>query len=172
MAVTPRVPKETPMFDDGGRLTRPWIIFFEQLPQAAVREIANEHLSTAGELKATFGLVRDLEVDNDLTNHYIARSPGAFKSLAVNAKQPPSGRAARFTIDKSTDEGATWHTIFADPPGYIEIGADDSTRQDFTDVFAPGAAGTIAVGDLLRIGCLQAGSSTAGSGIEFVLRGA
>ena len=28
--VTPRIPLQTPMFDDAGNLTRPWILFFEQ----------------------------------------------------------------------------------------------------------------------------------------------
>jgi hypothetical protein len=33
MAVTERVPITTPMYDDGGRITRPWILFWEKVAQ-------------------------------------------------------------------------------------------------------------------------------------------
>jgi hypothetical protein len=164
---TPRVPKETPMYDDAGNMTRTWIIFFERLFTRAVDK-ATESGGGAGELKATFGLVRLLTLENDLTNHFISRSAGTFQSLTANAKQPPTGSAAIFDFKKSTDEGQTWNTIFASGP--IALAAGDSTRQDFTGVFAVGAAGQIAVGDFLRIDCLQIGSTFAGKDIEFVLK--
>lgn len=149
------------MFDENGHMTRTWIIFFERLGRGG----------DGGELKATFGLVRELTVEDDLTNHFIARSQGRFVSLAVNAKVAPAGSAARFEIEKSADEGQTWATIFASP-GYIELAAGDTTVQLFegAGVFAAGLAGAIAVGDLLRINCTQTGSATAGKDIEFVLR--
>ncbi|MGH9629158.1 MAG: hypothetical protein ACRD7E_12615 [Bryobacteraceae bacterium] len=69
------------------------------------------------------------------------------------------------------DEAQTWATIFASP-GYIELADGDTSLQLYegAGVFASGAAGAIAVGDLLRINCTQIGSTTAGKDIEFVLR--
>lgn len=175
---TPRVPHQTPMFENPGidddRELAKWIEIFHKLPISRTWIIFWERLFSGeggggdGELKATFGLVRSLTVEDDLTNHFISRSEGTFVDLVVNAKIPPTGTAARIEIEKSTDEGATWNTIFP-APGYITLAIADDERQEFTS-FATGAAGTIAVGDFLRINCTQKGSLTAGKNIEFVLR--
>lgn len=160
----PAVPVRTPMFD--GRqepLTRTWIIFFERL--AGRRGLAPD----PDELKATFGLVRTLTVEDDLTNHFISRSSGIFSDLAVKPKIAPTGAAARIEIEISKDEGATWYTIF-DTPGYIELADDDDTLQEFEDVFRIDEYGSIEEDDLLRINCTQIGSTVAGKDIEFVLR--
>jgi hypothetical protein len=161
----PHVPLRSPMFLDQEelRLTRPWVIFFERL--ASVQQGWQDPASF-GELKATFGLVKELEVALDLTNHFICRTAGTFKNVAVNAKFPPSGQPARLDIQKSTDGGQTWATIFRD--GYIELAPDNAAVQLFTDVFVDGAG--ISPGDMLRINCLQTGTTQAGKEIEVVLQ--
>src|SRR5262245_39009161 len=123
---TPRVPVQTPMFDGNGLLTRTWVIFFERLGR--VTEITEEGALAAGELKATFGLLRELTIGADLTNHYICRSPGTYVNCAVNCKIAPIGSTARLVIEKSTDEGVTWANIFASP-AYIELAIGDTTVQ-------------------------------------------
>lgn len=163
----PAVPIRTPMFDGEERqddeLTRTWIIFFERL--AGRRGLAS---SGVGELKATFGLLRNLTVEDDLTNHFICRTGGTFYNLAVKPKIAPTGSAARIEIEISKDEGVTWFTIFAGV-GYIELAAGDATLQEFEGVFRTDAYGAIAVDELLRINCTQIGSTVAGKNIEFVL---
>lgn len=158
------------MFDEHGNMTRTWIIFFERLGKV---ESSEENETAIGPRKATFGLVRELTVENDLTLHFIARSPGTFIDIVANGKQPCTGSAARIVIQKSTDEGVTWATIFKSP-GYITLPADDDTLLIWTkendDIFAAGDAGKIAAGDLLRINCTQKGSTFAGKGYEVVLR--
>lgn len=161
----PHVPLRSPMFLDQQelRLTRPWVIFFERL--ASVQQGWE---NTAGELKATFGLVRELTVDQDLTNHFICRTGGKFVDVAVNAKRPPSGQAARLNIERSADNGQTWISIFRN--GYIELAPNDAGVQIFTDIFFTGEAGSILPQHLLRINCLQTGTDYPGKEIEVVLR--
>lgn len=168
--ITPRVPIQTPMFDGDmsglGNVHRTWIIFWERIWRSAL-----EYME---EKKATFGLVKTLTVANDLTLHYISRTSGTFVDLAIKAKTAPTGADARIAIEKSTNEGSTWATIFA-APGYVVMPAGDATRLDYVPttaapVFAADTAGQIAKGDLLRINCLQIGSTVAGKDIEVVLR--
>lgn len=168
---TPRVPVETPMYESdergGQKLTRPWIIFFERLGNHSVRSGA------AAEKKATFGLLKDLTVSIDLTNHFISRSSGAFVDVAVNAKDPPTGSKARLQIQKSVDFGASWRNIFK-APGYIELAIGNSGLQLWTrddqDIFAAADDGKIAIANFLRVNCTQKGSTNAGKNIEIVLR--
>ncbi len=152
------------MFQEGeNRLSRTWIIFFERLASAR-RGLA---VGAGGELKATFGLVRALTVEDDLTNHFICRTGGDFKILAVNAKDPPTGTVARIEIEVSSNEGSNWNTICS-APGYIELDIGDGGLQEFTECWES-AYRTIAVDYLLRINCVQIGSTIAGKNIEFVL---
>lgn len=120
----------------------------------------------AGERKATFGLLRSLAVENDLTNHFICRTGGVFQTIAVNAKVAPVD-AARLDIKKSTDEGASWSSILAG--GFIELAPGDTTLQVFTN-FLAAPNNAIAADDLLRIDCVQKGATVAGKQIEVVLR--
>lgn len=153
------------MFDEQGNLTRTWIVFFEQL---ASREQGWSE-EDAGELKATFGIVAPLTVEDDLTNHFISRSSGRFTNLVANAKVAPTGSDAWIDIEKSSNEGSAWGTIFRE--GHIVLPAGDTTRLEWgADAFVEGAAGTIDVGDFLRINCYQIGSDNPGAEIEFVLR--
>ena len=181
-ATTPRVPIQTPMFDEDGNLTRTWIIFFERLGQWTTI-IEGDTLTRQ---KATFGLLRPLVSDtNDLTNHYIARAGGIFRNWTCNAKVPPIGQAAILDIERSVDEGETWFSIFRelddeDEPTNeykIIIPEDDDSRIDGSTGFKEDDPETgdidetrINAGDFLRINCVQAGSTEPGSDIEVVLQ--
>ena len=177
--VTPRVPKETPLykvkrgapkwaqqvaesFEKWLSMHRTWVIFLERLGNWV--EIT-ENLSS-GELKATFGLVRLLTVENDLTNHFICRTGGDFTNVAIDAKTPPTGSTARFRFQISTDQGSTWNNIIGGV-GYVEITAGLEGEQIFTPTFAITSS---AEDNLLRIDCTQIGSTYAGKNVEVVLR--
>ena len=159
----PHVPVRTPPFHERNDLTwtRNWIIFFERL--AGRLGLAGD---SVGELKATFGLVRALTVENDLTNHFICRTGGSFTDVAVDAKGPPTGSGARFQVEISTDQAQTWNNIYA-APGYVEIAAGTYGEQIFTPDYA---VASIAKGNLLRINCTQIGSTYAGKNVEYVQR--
>jgi hypothetical protein len=120
--------------------------------------------------KATFGLVADLAVAQDLTNHYICRRSGVFVDCVVNLKTPPAGANAILDIEISTDDGASWNSVF--PEGganKINLPATSTATVTVT-TFAAAPLNIIAPGNLLRINCLQKGSTTPGSKIEVVLR--
>jgi hypothetical protein len=160
---TIRVPHETPMFDKDGIMSRTWIIFFEKLPKFA----AENGIVPRGLKKATFGLVRTLTVENDLTNHFISLTSGRFIGWSVNAKNPPTGAAAILNIEISHDEGSSWHSIFDSIK--IEIPDGDNTRIDGTFFTDEIPHQRIQKGDLLRINCEQIGSTFAGKDIEVVV---
>src|SRR5262245_7545150 len=68
MPVTPRVPIQTPMFDDVGNLTRTWVIFFERLGLMP-------STSTGPFIRVL--LLKDLTVGDDIAEHqYIFLPPG------------------------------------------------------------------------------------------------
>jgi hypothetical protein len=164
---TPRVPLQTPMFDQNGQLTRTWIIFFERLGLEKI-ETVEEAPPTALDRKATFGIVKDLEVADRLTLYYIVRKEGTFVDcVAKIADVAPTGSSAILDIQRSTDDGVTWASIF--PPGNLLTLPAGSTDTVFKSAFNETVTG-VEVADLLRIGCTQIGSVTAGKGIEVVLQ--
>ena len=164
---TPRVPIQTPMFDERGLLTRTWIIFFERLGNwTSITE--EEGPAVDLDRKATFGLVKELEVADRLTLYYIVRKPGTFVDVVAKiADQAPAGSDAILDIQRSTDDGATWASIF--PAGGLLTLPATSTATVIETTFSP-TVDSVGVGDLLRIGCTQVGSVTAGKGIEVVLQ--
>ena len=168
----PFVPIRTPMFDADGRLTRTWVIFFERLwAQPESGDIPAPPGPGGGgvnDQKATFGLVRELEVSERLTLYYIVRRSGEFLDVTAKiADQAPTGSDAILNIDRSTDDGATWESIF--PEGNLLVIPAASTATVFKDVFSATVDG-VTTGDLLRIGCTQTGSVDKGKGIEVVLQ--
>jgi hypothetical protein len=116
--------------------------------------------------KATFGLVRALTVDTGLTLHYICRQGGTFiDTVAKIRTQAPTGTSAILDIKKSIDDGLNWNSIFP-PTGRIVLPAGSLlTVRVFNYTIK-----TIAKGDLLRIDCLQIGSTLPGKGVEVVTR--
>jgi hypothetical protein len=190
MAATLRVPHETPMYEDpphNTRMSRTWIIFFQKRHGAAAAVEADP------DLKATFGLVRELTIADSLTLHYIVVKPGRFVGVLANGKQPCTGSPARIVIEKWHDDGddetpGAWVNIFADigeEPGYIELADADTLELEpgapYLEIFSPyvtpvathfksGDDGAVVAGDLLRINCTQIGATFAGKGYEIVLR--
>jgi len=170
--VTPCVPHKTPMYEKDGAMSRTWIIFFERLGRW------DEIHNTAGDTnrKATFVLKRELEVEDDLTNHYIVRAPGAFYDAAIKAKTAPTDAAARLVIERSTDEGGTWFTVLnpldEETPGYLEIPDGDDTLIlfDRSIFYDEPLIARVNVDDLLRINCIQCGSTLPGQDITVVIR--
>jgi hypothetical protein len=167
---TPRVPLQTPMFDGNvnlGRLTRTWVIFFERLGMLSEAD-KQELAGGAQDRKATFGLVQELEISDRLTLYYIVRKPGTFLDVVAKiADTAPAGSDAILDIQRSTDDGATWESIF--PAGGLLVLPGGSTDTVSQDTFST-TVNSVAVGDLLRIGCTQVGSTDAGKGIEVVLQ--
>jgi hypothetical protein len=166
----PHVPIRTPMFEPDGRLSRTWIIFFERLwmqPQSG--DVPGGGAGPAElDRKATFGLVRPLEVSERLTLYYIVRKPGRFVDcVAKIAEQAPTGTDAILDIQRSRDDGATWESIF--PEDGLMILPADNTATMYTADFSPAVDG-VEINDLLRIGCLQTGAVDPGKGIEVVLQ--
>jgi hypothetical protein len=176
MPVTPRVPKETPMYEpETGKMSRTWVIFFERLGNWT--QIVNAAGDTSR--KATFVIKRDLEVAEELTNHYIVRASGALYDAAATVIVPPVGASAQFDIEKSEDGGETWTSILNPDPGYLEIpdGNPNFVEQWGSEIFHPDpeiARVTYRkapeLTDLLRINGLQAGSTTPGKDFTIVIR--
>jgi hypothetical protein len=81
--VTPRVPIQTPMFDESGNLTRTWVIFFERLGLTGDYE------------KATF-VIYDPAVATNVTNLLPARRSGTAVDAEIVPKQDVT---SDFTFD-------------------------------------------------------------------------
>lgn len=165
----PHVPIRTPMFEADGRLSRTWIIFFERLwmqPQSG--DIPGGGGPAELDRKATFGLVKPLEISDRLTLYYIVRKPGKFiDCVAKIADSPPTGSDAILDIQRSQDDGATWESIFPED-GLLVLPATN-TATLYTADFSPTVDG-VEINDLLRIGCTQIGSVDPGKGVEVVLQ--
>lgn len=114
--------------------------------------------------KATFGIGvgGPQTMGTDLTPHYICRNPGAFIDAVVNAKTPPSGGPLNIDIERSTDQGATWASIFSTPLVVPDGGTLEYTQTGFGQA-------AISAGDLLRVDLLD-GSAENAQDIEVVLR--
>lgn len=164
----PAVPVRTPMFDADGKLSRTWIIFFERLWMQPESGDVPGGSPTPQDRKATFGLVRELEISDRLTLYYIVRRAGTFVDcVAKIADTAPTGADAILDIQRSTDDGATWHSIF--PAGNLLTLPDGETATVSKTTFSTTITG-VAIGHLLRIGCTQVGSADKGKGIEVVLQ--
>ena len=78
---TPRVPLQTPMFDERGNLTRTWIIFFERLGRI---EAAN--IPPAGGGAVVFQrtlLIKDTTVGDDIADHVTVYEPGIAQKVTA-----------------------------------------------------------------------------------------
>ncbi len=167
----PHVPVRTPMFEADGRLSRTWIIFFERLwSQPGSGDVVTPPGGpgvTELDRKATFGLVKPLEISDRLTLYYIVRKAGTFiDCVAKIAEQAPTGSSAILDIERSQDDGSTWASIFSTAKLVLPA---TSTATVFTNAFSP-TVNTVAIGNLLRIGCTQTGSVDPGKGVEVVLQ--
>ena len=159
------------MFDEFGRITRTWVIFFERLwmqPQSGDVPGSGGAGTVPNDQKATFGLLRELTVEDRLTLYYIVRRAGTFLDVAAKiAEQAPTGADAILDIQRSTDDGTTWESIF--PSGDLLVLPAAATATVLKSTFSDTVTG-VSIGDLLRIGCTQTGSVDPGKGIEVVLQ--
>jgi hypothetical protein len=76
---TPRVPIQTPMFDEVGNLTRTWVIFFERLGMraAAAADIFDRTL-----------LLKDTTVGNDIADHVTVYAAGTAQRIVGVLRKP------------------------------------------------------------------------------------
>ena len=123
--------------------------------------------------RATFGvgIGAPQPIGDDLTNHFMVRQPnfgGMFIEALANCKTPmPSGvLPLNFDIEKSTDQGSTWHTVFGATKLVIP---PNSTLQVHQNVFALAPNNSVVPGDWLRVNLL-AGSNEGSADIEIVIR--
>ena len=121
--------------------------------------------------KATFGILKPLTVGNALTNYYICRKAGKFIDVAIKNKIAPdasiSGTTTILDIQLSTDDGATWKTLFSTSAKITIPAGSTATLVIPKDKFAIPA---ISVGNLLEINCVQIASPEPGLDYEVVLR--
>jgi len=118
--------------------------------------------------KATFGILTSLTVSNGLTNYYICENGGNFVETKVKIHdQVPTGSDAILDIKLSTDDGANWNSIYQSGNSNKLVLPNGSTSTLTQKNFA---ITSINKGDLLRIDCLQAGSTNPGKGIEVVTK--
>lgn len=81
---TPRVPIQTPMFDERGNLTRTWIIFFERLGKVEQKDIEPpiEPGGAAGPWQRTL-LIKDATVGVDIADHVTVYQPGVATKVTT-----------------------------------------------------------------------------------------
>jgi hypothetical protein len=184
---TPRVPHETPMYEESGAMSRTWIIFFERLGKGDWLAVRNSDT----EYKATFGLVRELTVEDDLCLYVIAQKAGIFSEIWAVGKNPCRGAEGRIRLRKKKyaqlgDPPTVFESILADvggEEGYISLSDGDAigllpgevdvqhwVHTPDIQLFEPGELGRIAPGDILQISCSQIGSVYPGKGYEIVVR--
>ena len=114
--------------------------------------------------RSTFSLPGPRIVQTDCTNWIICGRSGSFIKAWAVAKTGPTGAAAIFDVLKSTDNGATFNTIWSTTANRVQIAAGavagNSTAFDTT---------TFAAGDVLRIDIAQVGSTIAGADFTVVM---
>lgn len=118
--------------------------------------------------KATFGLQKLFAVGTHLTLNYICVRGGRFKYVKARVKDAttmPVGQDAILDILLSIDDGITWNTILAAPKLVLP-----STGVDSLVTVSNFVIGSISPFDLLRIDCLQIGTTYAGRNYEVVTK--
>lgn len=113
----------------------------------------------------TFGLISDMVVGNDQSNHFIFPAAGTITKIWANCKTAPTGQALIFDIDKSTNGGTSWDSIWASTPAnriQIAATANNGTQTSFDTT-------SFNAGDLVRIDTAQIGSGVAGADCSIVM---
>lgn len=85
---TPRVPIQTPFFDQNGQLTRTWIIFFERLGRVSAEGITQEILTTVAALAPhVIGWdVQDATAGSDVSDPVIPIADGTVAHCLLRIK--------------------------------------------------------------------------------------
>jgi hypothetical protein len=177
------------------QMSRTWIIFLERLGQVFNESEDEDQKATFG-LVRTLTVEDDLclrflckKAGRFSGLHANGKLPARGSTVKITIEKWKYD-----TTYLGEGEDQEWINIFADRvieedtvPGYIELADFDAidpplpTGTPYLEVFSPaagncefkpehdGADGQIAVGDMLRINCLQVGSTYAGKGYELVL---
>jgi hypothetical protein len=98
-------------------------------------------------------------VADDKTSWVVKSIPGTITSVRAVCKTAPVGSALIFDIDKSSNTGTSWTSIWASTPAnkiQLADGAKSGTQTSFDTT-------TFSAGDVFRINVDQIGSGTAGS---------
>lgn len=114
--------------------------------------------------RITFSLPGPRTVQTDCTNWVTMGKTGKFVKAWMVAKVAPTGTAFIVDILKSSDNGATWATIWSTTGNRVQMAATVNNGVSTTFDTA-----TYAAGNLLRIDVAQIGSTIAGSDISVLL---
>lgn len=145
--ITPRVPIQTPFFDEEGNISRPWVLFFEQRDQG-------EDADTYYTPKAVFnisGTETGPALDPGPRREILTQEDG-FIPTYIRVDCRVCGATAVLDILHSDDDGATWQSIFEEPAGdtsewKIQLSAKANSQCELA-AFRSGLS--FAQGDLLR----------------------
>lgn len=123
---TPRVPIQTPMFDEAGLVTRTWVIFFERLglwKTAEVKEGEGEGQAAGQIIYANFGVLGPLAVGNGVTTPVDLSIPAGRKAQCLfaraNLRTASTSGNVSVTLEYSTNAhdtpagSRTWTDVFA-----------------------------------------------------------
>lgn len=108
----------------------------------------------------------NVSVGSDLTGHLICMQAGTLAVVRLAASTGPVGAALIIDILKSTDNGATFTSLWATHPGNRPNIADGSKSGSATSFDTQ----TYNAGDLWRIDVIQVGSSTPGTGLTAMMQ--
>jgi len=115
--------------------------------------------------KATFGL--EQSIIGDETDWYQVRKAGTFTGSFTSVREAPAG-SVYLDIQKSSDHGTNWFSIYADGSSNKIVVPTGSHGQVQMTIFAAPPDNGIAVGDYLRQLVLS-GSSQDAEGLNTVL---
>ncbi len=121
VGVTPRVPHQTPMYEDTGAMSRQWIIFFERV---------GNHLQITGQIDVGNHVIgwdiQDDTVGSDVSDPVIPAKAGQIANCAIRVKVYDGSNPLEIDIDNN---GVS---IFNTTP---TIAAGGSTRDvhEFSD---------------------------------------
>ncbi len=107
----------------------------------------------------------DAEVVSDPTEWQICTFSGTFSKVSIAAKTAPTGAAFVIDILLSSDDGATWASLWATTPGDRPSLAIGSKRGEQTTF----ETSSFTTDDLIRIDIIQVGSTVPGKNIRVVL---
>jgi hypothetical protein len=124
----PAVPIRTPLTDENGNLTRPWMVFFERLwPQPGSGDVPG-----AGSAKGPAAIgwdVQDSTPGTDISDPVIVPSPMRIAACKVRIKTSDASNAFEFDIKLGGVSIFTSHPIVA-------AGTSTRTVQDFTSLLS------------------------------------
>jgi hypothetical protein len=134
----------------------------------ALTGVANSAVDSNGYIfpqTLLFALSGTRSTGTDLNGWVIAPCAGKFVKAAIIAKTAPTGAALICDILKSSNNGASWASLWAATPAnrvQLAAGSRNGNQTAFD-------TSTFAAGDLLRIDIAQVGSTVAGADLTVSL---